>query len=204
MTVPLQPLRLLLSHAVTARAMLEAAGGDLTLAFELQSWQQQHHHLSPHSHSHQHQQQQHRHHPPRPPTPSSRPLSFMDAVRRAHPLPNEPRASSCSNSASAPSLTSITHAASFEANVRPEPHRHHGLSHRRSAGNTYSGSGRSPCDSSSVQPGTSVVIVEKHNQRCGAVTLGVVARVLTGSVTHPRGIKVQLQCGAVGRVSALR
>ena len=37
-----------------------------------------------------------------------------------------------------------------------------------------------------------------------AVRISRISRVLTGSTMHPRGIKVQLTCGAVGRVCALR
>jgi len=48
-----------------------------------------------------------------------------------------------------------------------------------------------------------VQIVEKQNQRSGAVTVGVVARVLTSSATHPHGIKVMLEDGRVGRVKAI-
>jgi len=55
---------------------------------------------------------------------------------------------------------------------------------------------------SDLEPGMRVQIVEKHNQRNGAVTEGVVARLLTSSPTHPHGIKVQLVDGRVGRVQA--
>jgi uncharacterized repeat protein (TIGR03833 family) len=48
-----------------------------------------------------------------------------------------------------------------------------------------------------------VQIIEKHNQRSGAVTEGVVARLLTSSPAHPHGIKVQLVDGRVGRVKAI-
>ena len=82
-----------------------------------------------------------------------------------------------------------------------------GNSRRNGSGSSSSSSSSSSaagCCSSSVQPGTPVHIVEKHNQGSGSMTRGVVQRVLTGSSTHPRGIKVQLTCGAVGRVCALR
>jgi uncharacterized repeat protein (TIGR03833 family) len=49
-----------------------------------------------------------------------------------------------------------------------------------------------------------VEIVEKHNQRSGARTIGIVARILTNSATHPHGIKVMLTDGRVGRVQAIR
>ena len=56
---------------------------------------------------------------------------------------------------------------------------------------------------SEIRPGLKVQIVEKQNQRSGAVTEGVVARVLTNSPTHPHGIKVMLEDGRVGRVKAI-
>lgn len=56
---------------------------------------------------------------------------------------------------------------------------------------------------SEIRPGLRVQIVEKHNQRAGALTEGVVARVLTNSATHPHGIKVMLEDGKVGRVQAI-
>lgn len=48
-----------------------------------------------------------------------------------------------------------------------------------------------------------VLIVEKHNQRSGLVTRGKVARILTNSRNHPRGIKVKLATGEVGRVQRI-
>ncbi len=56
---------------------------------------------------------------------------------------------------------------------------------------------------SEIRSGLKVQIIEKQNQRSGAVTEGVVARVLTGSPTHPHGIKVMLEDGRVGRVKAI-
>ena len=54
-----------------------------------------------------------------------------------------------------------------------------------------------------IQPGMRVQIVEKQNQRSGALTEGIVARILTKSPTHPHGIKVMLADGKVGRVQAI-
>jgi len=51
-----------------------------------------------------------------------------------------------------------------------------------------------------IQIGISVEIVEKHNQRTGNLTEGIVKRILTKSSTHPHGIKIQLVSGEVGRV----
>jgi len=45
-----------------------------------------------------------------------------------------------------------------------------------------------------------VEIVQKHHQRTGELTEGVVKRILTNASTHPHGIKVQLESGEVGRV----
>lgn len=56
---------------------------------------------------------------------------------------------------------------------------------------------------SDIRPGLKVQIVEKQNQRSGAVTEGVVARILTSSRSHPHGIKVMLEDGRVGRVKAI-
>ena len=56
---------------------------------------------------------------------------------------------------------------------------------------------------SQIKPGMRVQIVEKHNQRTGALTTGTVSRILTNSATHPHGIKVMLVDGKVGRVQAI-
>ncbi|MFY0671858.1 MAG: YwbE family protein [Bacteroidia bacterium] len=48
-----------------------------------------------------------------------------------------------------------------------------------------------------------VNIVEKHNQRGGELTEGVVERILTKSPQHPHGIKVKLETGEVGRVKEI-
>ena len=56
------------------------------------------------------------------------------------------------------------------------------------------------CD---IRSGLKVQIVEKQNQRSGAVTEGVVARILTSSPAHPHGIKVILEDGRIGRVQAI-
>lgn len=51
--------------------------------------------------------------------------------------------------------------------------------------------------------GTHVKIVLKQDQRSGVLTTGVVARILTKSQSHPHGIKVMLESGAVGRVKEI-
>ena len=54
-----------------------------------------------------------------------------------------------------------------------------------------------------IQVGLIAGIVQKHHQRSGEITAGVVKRILTKSSTHPHGIKVQLETGEVGRVKEL-
>ena len=56
---------------------------------------------------------------------------------------------------------------------------------------------------SEIKPGARVKIIEKHNQRTGALSEGVVARILTKSAIHPHGIKVMLDNGIVGRVKEI-
>lgn len=54
-----------------------------------------------------------------------------------------------------------------------------------------------------IKIGGSVKIVEKHNQRSGTLTKGIVKDILTNSRTHPHGIKVRLEDGKVGRVKEI-
>ncbi len=51
-----------------------------------------------------------------------------------------------------------------------------------------------------IIPGLKVKIVLKKDQRTGTRTIGVVKKLLTSSKYHPRGIKVMLEDGQVGRV----
>ena len=53
---------------------------------------------------------------------------------------------------------------------------------------------------SDIKIGSEVAVVQKHHQRSGELTEGVVKRILTKSPTHPHGIKVMLEDGIVGRV----
>lgn len=53
------------------------------------------------------------------------------------------------------------------------------------------------CD---IKSGLRVFIVLKEDQRSGKLTEGIVQDILTKSPTHPHGIKVRLESGAVGRV----
>jgi uncharacterized repeat protein (TIGR03833 family) len=56
---------------------------------------------------------------------------------------------------------------------------------------------------SSIKPGMTVLIVLKQDQGTGKLTRGVVRDILTKSPTHPHGIKVRLESGAVGRVQTI-
>lgn len=56
---------------------------------------------------------------------------------------------------------------------------------------------------SDLKIGMRVQIVQKQDQRTGALTEGVIARILTPSSNHPRGIKVMLEDGCVGRVQKI-
>ncbi len=51
-----------------------------------------------------------------------------------------------------------------------------------------------------IKIGQTVEIVQKHDQRSGNLSEGIVKRILTKSATHPHGIKIQLESGEVGRV----
>lgn len=51
-----------------------------------------------------------------------------------------------------------------------------------------------------IKPGMEVEVVLKADQATGKLTHGVVAEILTSSDLHPRGIKVRLTDGQVGRV----
>lgn len=54
-----------------------------------------------------------------------------------------------------------------------------------------------------IQKGTRVKVVQKQDQRTGKLTEGVVLDLLTNSANHPRGIKVRLEGGIVGRVQEI-
>lgn len=51
-----------------------------------------------------------------------------------------------------------------------------------------------------ILEGSLVEIVQKHHQRTGELTQGLVDRILTKSPQHPHGIKVRMDTGEVGRV----
>ena len=54
-----------------------------------------------------------------------------------------------------------------------------------------------------IKPGIRVFIVLKQDQRSGKLTEGIVKDILTKSPSHPHGIKVRLESGAVGRVKKI-
>lgn len=51
-----------------------------------------------------------------------------------------------------------------------------------------------------VRPGMRVEIILKKDQRTGKRTIGVVKDILTSAAYHPRGIKVRMDDGQIGRV----
>ena len=55
-------------------------------------------------------------------------------------------------------------------------------------------------DREDITIGLKVKVVLKKDQRSGKLTNGIVKKLLTSSSNHPRGIKVMLEDGQVGRV----
>ena len=54
-----------------------------------------------------------------------------------------------------------------------------------------------------IYPGRVVDIVLKKDQPTGKLTRGRVKDILTNSSNHPRGIKVRLEDGQIGRVQEI-
>ena len=54
-----------------------------------------------------------------------------------------------------------------------------------------------------IRPGLEVLIILKEDQGTGELTRGIVKDILTNSPFHPRGIKVRLEDGRVGRVEKI-
>jgi len=54
-----------------------------------------------------------------------------------------------------------------------------------------------------IKPGLRVDITQKHDQRTGKLTGGIVKDILTTSAFHSRGIKARLTTGEVGRVQEI-
>lgn len=51
-----------------------------------------------------------------------------------------------------------------------------------------------------IKIGSTVLVIEKKNYKNGKLTKGKVKKILTNKRNHPRGIKVMLNDGTVGRV----
>jgi uncharacterized repeat protein (TIGR03833 family) len=60
-----------------------------------------------------------------------------------------------------------------------------------------------PTSRDDIKPGRRVKIILKKDQPTGELTEGIVVEILTPSQTHPRGIKVRLEDGQVGRVQEI-
>ena len=73
---------------------------------------------------------------------------------------------------------------------------------RRQGRGRGAGRGRRSSTSPTPKPsvGEKVSVVEKANYNTELRTVGTVARVLTRAAQHPRGFKVELVGGVVGRV----
>jgi uncharacterized repeat protein (TIGR03833 family) len=56
---------------------------------------------------------------------------------------------------------------------------------------------------SNISPGKKVKIIQKQHQKSGQLTEGLVKDILTGSASHPHGIKVRLEDGTIGRVKEI-
>jgi uncharacterized repeat protein (TIGR03833 family) len=54
-----------------------------------------------------------------------------------------------------------------------------------------------------IKPGMLVAVIQKHHQRSGELTEGIVKDLLTSAPVHHRGIKVRLTDGTVGRVQEI-
>jgi len=54
-----------------------------------------------------------------------------------------------------------------------------------------------------IHKGLKVAVVQKQDQSSGELTRGIVQDILTSKKYHPRGIKVRLNNGAVGRVQKI-
>ena len=62
---------------------------------------------------------------------------------------------------------------------------------------------RDPTIRADIQPGSEVDVVLKKDQPTNKLTHDLIAQILTKSAVHPRGIKVRLMDGQVGRVQAI-
>lgn len=55
-----------------------------------------------------------------------------------------------------------------------------------------------------VKIGMRVLVVQKEDQQSGKLTEGIIKRLLTKIPVHPRGIKVMLEDGIVGRIQEIK
>ena len=55
-----------------------------------------------------------------------------------------------------------------------------------------------------IKIGSTVMVVQKQDQRSGKLTEGTVRRILTNSPDNHLGIKVMLESGIVGRVKEIK
>ena len=62
---------------------------------------------------------------------------------------------------------------------------------------------KDPRQRKNIKIGLFVEIVQKHHQKTGELTNGRIQKILTKSLSHPYGIKVQLESGLVGRVKKI-
>ena len=131
-------------------------------------------------------------------------VSFLDAARGSDPLSKQPQTAFVAAPVSYQQVDTgaIDPFPASAQGARTSKHGHGRRMRGRTAAGGSAACSSSACFSSGIQPGTAVSIVEKQNQRSGVITCGIVSRVLTGSAVHPRGIKVQLACGAVGRIQS--
>jgi uncharacterized repeat protein (TIGR03833 family) len=60
-----------------------------------------------------------------------------------------------------------------------------------------------PPPRSAIRPGVAVWVIEKKNYGTNNYTQGVVQDLLSSVANHPRGIKVRLTDGTIGRVQWL-
>ena len=54
-----------------------------------------------------------------------------------------------------------------------------------------------------IKPGMLVAFIQKHHQRSGEITEGIVKSILTSAPAHPHGIKIMTEDRLVGRVTEI-
>ncbi|RJQ28354.1 YwbE family protein [Candidatus Parcubacteria bacterium] len=68
---------------------------------------------------------------------------------------------------------------------------------------TVKSDNRKPPERSEIVPGTAVWVIQKKDYGTNNYVQGIVQEVLSSTSFHPRGIKVRLTDGVVGRVQWL-